>query len=132
MQGRCDHRFGSGSTVFFQQVFFERPAIDSNSDRYSLCLRRPHDFPNAFVSPYVPGIQTEFIDARFKGHQREFVMEMNVSDKWNVGNPFANLLQGHRSVVIGNSETHHLAASAYHLFNLSDSTIDISGVTLGH
>src|SRR5215204_1429741 len=80
----------------------------------------------------VAGIKSELVDARFKRHQREFVMEVNIGDERNVRHSLPDLFQRYGSVVVRNGEPDYLAARAHHLLDLRNGSAHVRSVSLCH
>src|SRR5690606_15579652 len=122
--GRC-------RTVFFEQVFFERTAVDADADRNFLSLSGADDLAYAVDGTDVPGIDAEFVDARIQSFEREFVMEMDVGDDRHV-RAFADLVHRGRGVVIRHGDADYLATGFDHFVDLFNCAFDIRRVRFGH
>ena len=131
-QRRLDHCLRCCGAVLFQQILFQRSAVDTDANRHLLGLRGAHYLDDAFVLADVAGIQTQLVDAGFEGQQRQFVMEMNIGNQGYLGHALANLFQRYCCVVVGHSQAHDFATGADHLFDLRYGGADVGRVRLGH
>src|SRR6185503_21240245 len=107
-------------------------AVHTNPDRHFLRLRSTHNLTHTLVCTDVAGIESQLVDARFEGHQREFVMEVNVGDERDVRHALADLFQRHGRVVVRNGKADDLTTCADHLVDLRDSSAHVRSISLCH
>ena len=77
-------------------------------------------------------IQAQLIDAGFEGHQRQFVVKVDVGNDRNIRHALPNFFQRYRSIVIGDGEPDNLAPGADHILDLCHGGADIRCIGLGH
>src|SRR3990167_3039622 len=89
-------RFGSWVAKLFKKIFFERAAVDSNSDGNFALLRFFYNRLNSVARTNVARIKTQFINSLIERNEGKAVIEMNVCNERN----FDSLFNGFEGLCI--------------------------------
>ena len=71
--GKCR---GNGSAVFFKNVFFERAAVNADTDRNAICFAFISDRFDFFIGTDISGVDTDLIDPRLCGGKSNLIIKM--------------------------------------------------------
>src|SRR5512135_3620848 len=72
---------GSGMLILFEQAFFERTCVHSNTDWDAPVFTRVHHFGNFALSADVSGIDPEPVNALLRGFERKTIVEMDIGNQ---------------------------------------------------
>ena len=127
--GKCR---GNGSAVFFKNVLFERAAVDTDTDRNSVCFAFISDRFDFLIGTDISRIDTDFIDPCLCGGESNLIIKMNITDKRNFQIAFLELGDRFASLNIGQGQTDDVTSCCLKLLHLPIGRFKIMRIRVRH
>ena len=119
------HGFRRRRTVFLQQIFFQRSAVDANTNGYIPRSRCIHQGLHPVFSTDIAGIKADGVYALPNGFQGQPIVEMNIRYQWNI-NALFNCAKTFGSSHIGHCRADDFTPHALQFYNLRNRGRDIT------
>ena len=118
-------------SIFFEQVLFQGPGIDADTDRHGILACFFNDLSDFGFITDIAGIDPKAVYAGIEGHQSKAMTEVNVGDK---GNPYAalNFIKFAGSLLVGHGHADELTSCVLKSMNLINRGRNIPGIGIGH
>ncbi len=129
--GRFKQGLRRGFTVFFLQVFFQRPGIDADTNRNVFVARAVNHGANTLFATDVTWVNTQAVHAILRHFERNTVIKVDIRDQRNV-DLLLDEFKGFSRIHSRYGYAHDICANALKRFNLIDCRFHIGGASVGH
>ena len=131
LKGTFHQSFRSGMTVFFQQLFVQRTAVDADTDGDVFILAHIHHSLHPILAADIAGVDADLGGTAFGSGDGQLIIKMNIRNQGQRAF-LADFSKATGSFHIGHCQACNLAAGRSQLADLLQRTFHIGGSGIKH